>query len=104
MFEDVNKIKTTKRNLQDLIQYKTTTNYAFKFQQYTARTKWDDDAFTIQFYKELKKRVKNDIVLRKKSNNLHDMITKTIEIDNRQYECELEKKKSYQTVKRRHQI
>ena len=31
------------------------------------------------------------------------MITKAIEIDNRQYERELEKKKSYQTVRRRHQ-
>ena len=62
----------------------------------------NDDALTAQFYKEFKKRVKNDIVLREKSNNLHDMITKAIEIDNRQYERELEKKKSYQTVRRRH--
>ena len=44
---------------------------------------WDDSVLTSHFYKELYNKVKNAIILIKKSNSLNDMINIAIRINNR---------------------
>lgn len=100
VFGDVDEERTAERRLQALRQTGSAAEYAAKFQQYGAKTQWDDAALTAQFYRGLKERVKDDIARGDRPTSLHSMITMAVRVDNRQYERELEKKGSYPGPKR----
>ena len=62
VFEDFDKEHTTKRKMQVLQQTGLAAEYAFKFQQYTVQTQWEEVLLVAQFYKRLKDRVKDNLV------------------------------------------
>jgi hypothetical protein len=92
IYEDVDENRIAQRVLYDLKQIKSTSNYASKFQLYAAKINYDEKALMTCYEQNLKNRVKNMMMLTKRFKNSHIMIDKSIEIDNTQYERELEKK------------
>jgi hypothetical protein len=95
LFGDIDAERTAERHLQNLRQLKATATYAAEFQQYAGRTDWDDSALTAQYYRGLKDAVKDDIVRGERPQNLQDMISVSIRIDNRLHERNLERKGHY---------
>ena len=81
--------------MQSLWQTGSAANYASKFQQLAAQIQWGAVPLVVQFYKGLKDRVKDDIARVNQQSQLQSMITLAIQIDDRQYERELEKKGTY---------
>ena len=92
MYGDIDAIRTAERKLNSLKQTGSATDYAAKFQQYAARTDWNYDSQKAVYWMGLKDRVKDALVLSGRPRSLTMMITRSIEIDNDQYERELEKK------------
>ena len=61
------------------------------FQSIAINIQWDDYSQTSQFYRELKKEIKNDIAREEKSIFLRNIIETTVKIDNRLYEKRMKK-------------
>ena len=92
MYEDINAKRIVERQLYDIKQSESAFKYVAVFQSIAAEIEWDDSTFTAQFYKELKNVIKNEITRTNKLMTLHVMISKTIVLNNWQYERRLEKK------------
>ena len=92
MYGDIDAIRTAERKLNNLKQTGSATDYAAKFQQYAARTDWNYESQKAVYWMGLRDRVKDALVLGGRPKTLTTMITRSIEIDNDQYERELEKK------------
>lgn len=92
MYGDIDEIRTAERKLNNLKQIGSATDYAAKFQQYAARTDWNYESQKAVYWMGLKDRVKDALVLGGRPKTLTTMISRSIEIDNDQYERELEKK------------
>ena len=95
VFGNFDKEHLAERRMQSLWQTGSAADYASKFQQLAAQTQWGAVPLVAQFYKGLKDRVKDNVAQVNLPNQLQSMITLAIRIDNRQYECELEKKSTY---------
>ena len=65
--------------------------YVVMFQSIAFNIQWDDYSQTSQFYQELKKKIKNDIVREERLVSLRIMIETTVKIDNRLYERRMKK-------------
>ena len=81
--------------MQSLRQTGSAANYASKFQQLAAQTQWKAVPLVTQFYKELKDKVKDNVARVNRPSQLQSMITLAIQINDRQYERELERKDTY---------
>ncbi len=92
MYEDINAKRIIERQLYDIKQSESAFKYIAAFQSIAAKTEWNNSTFTAQFYKELKNVIKNEIAHMNKLATLHAMISKTIVLNNQQYERRLEKK------------
>ncbi|MGH2639281.1 MAG: hypothetical protein ACRDF4_08395, partial [Rhabdochlamydiaceae bacterium] len=105
VFGDIDEERTAERNLQNLIQRGSVASYAAEFQQYAARTEWDENALTAKFYQGLKDRIKDDIARGDRPEDLEDMVEIAVRIDTRQFERSLEKKNTWTPTfnKGRHQ-
>ena len=82
MYENIDAIRTAEKKLNNFKQTKSITDYAAKFQQYAIKTNWNYDSQKIIYWMKLKNKIKNALILNKKSKLLIIMITKIIEIDN----------------------
>jgi len=60
--------------------------YSTEFQQIVTLIEWDNEAFTLQYYWELKDTIKDEIVRMNRSENLQKMIDAFINIDSQQWE------------------
>ena len=60
-FENFDEKQAAEQKMQSLQQTGSTANYTAKFQQYAAQTQWENASLTVQFYQELKDRVKDNI-------------------------------------------
>jgi hypothetical protein len=94
-FGEVDAERTAERNLQNLRQSGSASSYAADFQRWAARTEWDDSAQVAQYYKGLKDRIKDELVRDDWPEDLESIIEKTIKIDNRLHERDMERKGSY---------
>ena len=92
MYEDIDEIRTAERRIDDLKQLEPAVEYVAKFQQYANRTQWNEDACKALYWKGLKDRVKDALIQRDRSQIYETMITRSIEINNDQYEKDFEKK------------
>ena len=61
-----------------LQQWESAVTYIIKFQRITFKTEWEDVSLTVQFYRELKDNIKNDIIKAKQSETLQVMIRLTV--------------------------
>ena len=104
VFGDFDKEHSAEHRMQSLRQTGSAANYASKFQQLATQTQWGAVPLVAQFYKELKDRVKDNIARVNRPSQLQSMITLAIQIDDWQYERELERKGTYNFGKKdRHQ-
>ncbi len=92
MYEDIDAKRIVERQLYDIKQSESAFKYVAAFQSIAAEIEWDDSTLTAQFYRELKNVIKNEIARTNRFATLHAMISKTIVLNNRQYERRLEKK------------
>jgi hypothetical protein len=92
MYGDIDEKRIAQRVLYELKQIRPATDYASNFQLYAARIGYDDEALMTCYRQGLKNRVKDMMMLTERPTELHTLISKSIEIDNTQYERELEKK------------
>ncbi len=92
MYEDIDAKRIVERQLYDIKQSESVFKYVAAFQSIAAEIEWDDSTLTAQFYRELKNVIKNEIARTNRFATLHAMISKTIVLNNRQYERRLEKK------------
>jgi hypothetical protein len=73
-FEVVDEKQAAERWLHILKMNKLTVKYAAEFQQIAALTDWDDDTLVLQYYWELNKTIKDEIVRMNWSEELQNMI------------------------------
>lgn len=91
VYGDVDTVKEAVRDLQDLRQRGSATEYASKFHQLASRINWDQTAFADTFYRGLKDSVKDELARMDRPEDLMPLIELSIKIDNRMYERRLEK-------------
>jgi Retrotransposon gag protein/Zinc knuckle len=94
MFGEIDEIKEAERVIQTLRQKGSAARYTAEFQQYSVKTKWDDNALKAQFYRGLKDSVKDELI-KEETDTLAEMIKEAVIIDNRIHERFLEKKGHY---------
>ncbi len=89
-----NEKKVVIRIVQDIVQRILVSQYTAKFKEYSDKTKQDDDALYIIYYKGLKDNVKDELVRtgKNETTNLDTLIKSLIDIDNRLYERVIEKR------------
>lgn len=92
VFGDIDQERTSEHFILNHKQRGSAATYTAQFQQHMGKTDWDDSALKALYYEGLKDHVKDEIVRSGRPNTLHKMIEKAIEIDNRAYERNMEKK------------
>ena len=86
VFGNIDSLRTVERVLQNLRQTSSVSEYTAKFQQYTTKIDQNDRALKAQFYKGLKDTVKDEIACSDKPDDLDELITLLVKIDNYNYE------------------
>jgi len=89
VFKVVNKKWAAERQLHILKMNKLTGKYAAEFQWVTALTDWDDDALISQYYWELNKAIKDEIVRMNQSEGLQNIINTFININSHQWKWQM---------------
>ena len=91
-FGDGNTREMAEKNILNLRQSTSVSEYANKFKLLSAQVDWNDSALCCHFYRGLKDRIKDEITKFERPKILKDLIDISIRIDNRLYERFLEKK------------
>jgi Retrotransposon gag protein/Zinc knuckle/WCCH motif len=92
VFGDPEEQRTAERQLRNLRQRGSATEYAAKYRQITSRLEdWDDEPLMAQFYEGLKDEVKDELVKEDRPAELSEYIAMAVRIDNRLYERRMEK-------------
>ncbi len=74
---------------------KLTAKYAAEFQWIAALMNWDDDALVLQYYWELNKTIKDEIVRMNQPEELQNMINIFININSCQWEQQMKRMRHY---------
>ena len=74
LFKNINAEWTVERMLMNLQQWESAVIYAAEFQRIAFKTEWEDVSLIMQFYRELKDSIKNDIMKAEQSETLQVMI------------------------------
>ena len=90
-FGEPNIKATTSRQLMKLTQTGSTSIYASEFQRLSSLLTWNEDALSFIYYQGLKDEVKDLMTHYPKTNSLSELITTSIDTDNRVYKRNLEK-------------
>lgn len=93
MFGDPEEDRTAERQLAQLRQTKSASDYATKFKQLAAQLRWEDGPLIVQFYGGLKEDVKDEIARQDRPEELHKFIAMAVRIDNRLFERKQEKQR-----------
>jgi Retrotransposon gag protein/Zinc knuckle len=91
IYGGVDEERTAERQIQELRQATSATEYASKFQQISSRLDWDDAALTAKYYLGLKASVKDEIARIERPDDLIKMVETSIKIDSRLYERQMER-------------
>jgi len=94
-FKVVDEKQATKRQLYILKMNKSAVNYVTEFQQIAALMNWDNDALVLQYYWELNKTIKDEIVRMNWPEELQNMIDIFINIDSCQWEQQMKRTEHY---------
>ena len=93
------------RAVQGLVQKTSASDYAAKFQEYSNRLEWGDDALMAMFRRGLKETVKDELMrYQQQPETLSELIKESIEIDDKLYNRAMEKKYHGQTPFGKHQF
>ncbi len=94
-FKVVNKKQAAKRWLHILKMNKSAAKYVAEFQWIAALMNWDDDALVLQYYWELNKTIKDEIVKMNQPEELQNMINIFININSCQWEWQMKHTEHY---------
>jgi len=94
-FKVVNKKQAAERRLHILKIDKSAVKYATEFQQIAALTDWDNDALILQYYWELNKTIKDEIVKMNRPEELQNMINIFININSHQWKQRMKHTEHY---------
>ena len=94
-FEVVNEKWAAERQLHILKMNKSAAKYATEFQWIAALTDWDNDALILQYYWELNKAIKDEIVKMNWPEELQNMINIFININSCQWEWQIKHTEHY---------
>ncbi len=104
-FRVVNKKQAAKRWLHILKMNKSAVKYAAEFQRIATLMNWDDDALILQYYWELNKTIKDEIVRMNWPEELQNMINIFININSHQWKQQMKHTEHYTSkVWKRHYI
>lgn len=93
IFGTSNEQQTAIRVVQHLTQKTSASAYAAKFQEFAQLTEWDDEALATMFRRGLKDAVKDELMrYGGTTNGLENLITASIELDDKLYERSMEKR------------
>ncbi len=88
-FEVVDEKQAAERQLHILKMKKSAAKYAAEFQWVAALTDWDDDTLILQYYWELNKAIKDEIIRMNWPEELQNMINIFININSHQWEWQM---------------
>lgn len=91
MYGNPDKQATAERQISECRQLNSAAAYAADFRRLQAIISWNDAALRHQFYSGLKDNVKDKLAESERPDNLDELITLAIRIDNRLHERKLEK-------------
>jgi Ty3 transposon capsid-like protein len=94
VFGDPNQVASAERQLRQLKQTRSVTQYASEFRRISSLANWNDPALKSQFYVGLKDIIKDYLVRLDQPNTLDELIELSINADNRLYDRYLEKSKN----------
>ena len=93
MFGPSNEVNAATRIIQNLHQKKSASEYSTQFQQYAAKTDWDDTALMVMYRRGLKENVKDELMrFGGVIDTLDQLIENAIEIDDKLFERTMEKR------------
>ena len=93
MFGPSNEANAATRIIQHLQQKKSASEYSTQFQQYAAKTDWDDTALMVMYKRGLKENVKDELMRHGGVlDTLDGLIEAAIEIDDKLFERTMEKR------------
>jgi hypothetical protein len=95
VFGDIDPRRNAERALRSLRQTGSAVNYTAQFQQHKVKTGWNDEALQAQYYQGLKDSVKDELSRSDDPEDLRELMTSAVKIDNRLYERSLERKGQY---------
>jgi len=94
-FKIVNKKQAAKRWLHILKMNKLTVKYAAEFQRIAALINWDNNTLVLQYYWELNKTIKDEIVRMNQPEKLQNMINTFININSCQWKQQMKHTEHY---------
>ena len=87
-----NKDKVAIRMIQSVKQKQSASEYTTQFKHYSVMTGWDDNALMVMFHRGLKDNMKDKLTFDgAEVTTLDELISCTIDIDDRLFECMMEK-------------
>ena len=93
MFGPSNEANAATRIIQHLRQKRSASEYSTQFQQYAAKTDWDDTALMVMYRRGLKENVKDELMrFGGVIDTLDGLIENAIEIDDKLFERSMEKR------------
>ena len=93
-FGDPDEERTAERQIRNLRQRGSASEYATQFRQIMPRLGWDSEPMMAQFYEGLKDEVKDELVKENRPDDFADYVAMAVRIDNRLYERRMEKRGS----------
>jgi hypothetical protein len=100
-YGDIDEVRVAEQRLHEIRQRGTAMEYTAEFQRNQVKTNWGEAGYIAQYYRGLVDRVKDDIVRGGRPTTLQGTIEMAIEIDNRHWEREQERKGRYQPASHR---
>lgn len=97
-FGDPDEKRTAERQLFQLRQRGSASEYVAKFRQISAHLGWDDEPMMSQFYEGLKEEVKDELSKLDRPDDFTKYVAMAVRIDNRLYERRMERTKKTNTT------
>jgi len=102
VFGEIDEERTAERKLQALKQTKSASQYVAEFKQLEAKVSWDHAPLMAAFYTGLRDDVKDEIARQERPDDVNDMMTLAVRIDNRLYERRQEKRNNHALPVKKH--
>jgi len=92
-FETLDEKGDAVRSLEGLRQKGLAMAYTREFKRHSKQTEWNEEALSVQYYKRLKNKLKDEISQKDKPDTSKELIKLIYNIDNQFYIWDFEKKK-----------
>lgn len=91
-FGDIDEVATAERDIKHLRQTTSASVYSAEFMRITSHLNWNNDSLVAIYYSGLKDTIKDYLMVHGRPSLLQDLITLSVQIDNRLFERQREKR------------